>query len=130
MRFARISFQLIAILIASMVLLTACATAATGADDQVVEESDNDESEANLPEVASETTIGTVQEIDQTKLVVNDLSIQISDLTEFSESAEVGDEVSVDYVADENGDLSAETVQVISKASAAEAEPTEEEIEY
>ena len=55
------------------------------------------------------------------------MSIKLSDSTE---SAAVGGEVSVDFVADENGDLRAETVQVISKASAAEAEPTEEEIEY
>jgi hypothetical protein len=129
MRFPRISLHVVGLLVASLLLLSACAPAANEAEEAAVID-DRVEGDSNAAEVESGTTSGSVQEIDQSMLVVNDMVLVINDSTDFSEPAEVGDEVSVDYITDENGNLNAETVKVTSKASAAEAEPTEEEIEY
>ena len=82
-------------------------------DEAAPAEEDSSSSEAEVSE-----TSGIVQEIDQTKIVINDLSISITAETEMPETPQVGDDVAVQYVSGANGGLSAQTVEIVSKASA------------
>jgi hypothetical protein len=134
MKFSRVSSRFALLLIASTVLLSACAPAAEESVSEPVvadEAAPAEENSSSLEAEVSETS-GTVQEIDQSKVVVNDLTIAITGDTEMSESPQAGDEVAVRYVTDADGELSAQAIEILSKASADDGAGGEddEEIDY
>lgn len=139
MRLSRISLQFVVVIVAATVLLSACTSAAedSASESVIAEEAAPDEAapaeeDSSSSEAEVSETSGIVQEIDQTKIVVNDLSLSLTADTEMAETPQVGDEVAVQYVIDSNGELSAQVIEIVAKASADDgaAAEEEEEIDY
>jgi len=124
----------ILLFVAISALLAACAPAngESGSEPIIADEAATGEENSGASEADVSETSGSVQEIDQSKLVVNDLTIAISADTVMPESAQVGDEVSVRYISDADGKLSAVEIEILTKASVDDGASGEEdeEIDY